>query len=131
MDSDEDVDWIEIRAPAGSLGLRFGDGPRVAQIKDASPLLLEDIREGDAPSRFTVAYNGVSVDVVHTGSEPALFKAGLPVVVEGNWTGDGSHFASTRLLVKHTENYKKNDDGKYEEEHPDRVDEDDPDQGAT
>ena len=48
MDSDEDVDWIEIRAPAGSLGLRFGDGPRVAQIKDASPLLLEDIREGDA-----------------------------------------------------------------------------------
>lgn len=90
-----------------------------------------DIREGDAPSRFTVAYNGVSVDVVHTGSEPALFKAGLPVVVEGNWTGDGSHFASTRLLVKHTENYKKNDDGKYEEEHPDRVDEDDPDQGAA
>ena len=33
MDSDEDVDWIEIRAPAGSLGLRFGDGPRVAQAE--------------------------------------------------------------------------------------------------
>ena len=48
MDSDDDVDWIEIRAPAGSLGLKFGDGPVIAQIKDSSPLLLEDVCEGDA-----------------------------------------------------------------------------------
>lgn len=84
-----------------------------------------DRGEGDQPSRFTVAYNGVSVDVVHTGSEPTLFKSGLPVVVEGQWSEDGRHFESTRLLVKHTEDYKKKDDGDYDEKHPERVDDED------
>lgn len=81
--------------------------------------------EGDQPIRFTVAYNGVSVDVAHTGSEPTLFKSGLPVVVEGQWSTDGSHFESTRLLVKHTEDYKKKDDGDYDEKHPERIDDED------
>lgn len=90
-----------------------------------------DRGEGDQPSRFTVAYNGVSVDVVHTGSEPTLFKAGLPVVVEGQWSEDGSHFESSRLLVKHTENYKEKDDGEYEEKHPERVDEDEADTASA
>ncbi|CAN5443437.1 hypothetical protein BH10ACT1_BH10ACT1_15480 [soil metagenome] len=77
---------------------------------------------GNEATRFTVAYNGVAVKVVHTGTEPALFKAGLPVVVEGHWNAKGSAFDSSRLLVKHTEDYKKADkDGQYEEEHPDRV----------
>lgn len=90
-----------------------------------------DRGEGDQPSRFTVAYNGVSVDVIHTGSEPTLFKAGLPVVVEGQWSADGSHFESSRLLVKHTEDYKKEDDGDYEDKHPERVDEEETDTAAA
>jgi cytochrome c-type biogenesis protein CcmE len=80
--------------------------------------------EGDEPTTFVVAYNEVDVKVVHTGSEPALFKAGLPVVVEGRWNSAGTAFDSDRLLVKHTEDYKKADDGDYEEENPDRVDAD-------
>jgi cytochrome c-type biogenesis protein CcmE len=80
--------------------------------------------EGDQPTTFVVAYNGVEVTVVHTGSEPALFKAGLPVVVEGRWNAAGSAFDSDRLLVKHTEDYKKADEGDYEEKNPDRVDAD-------
>lgn len=80
-----------------------------------------DRSEGDEPTRFTVAYNGVSVEVAHTGSEPALFKAGLPVVVEGRWNDSGTAFDSTRLLVRHTENYEAKDDGEYEEQHPDRT----------
>ncbi len=83
--------------------------------------------DGSQPSRFTVAYNDVEVKVVHTGSEPALFKAGLPVVVEGRWNADGTAFDSSRLLVKHTEDYKEQDDGNYVDENPDRVD---PDQAA-
>lgn len=78
-------------------------------------------RTGNEPSRFTVAYNDVEVDVVHTGSEPALFKEGLPVVVEGRWNDAGTAFDSDRILVKHTEDYEENDDGEYEEENPDRV----------
>ncbi|QXC60948.1 cytochrome c maturation protein CcmE [Aquihabitans sp. G128] len=78
--------------------------------------------DGDQPTTFTVAYKGVAVKVVHTGTEPALFKAGLPVVVEGHWNTAGTAFDSSRLLVKHTEDYKKADkDGEYEKEHPDRV----------
>jgi cytochrome c-type biogenesis protein CcmE len=76
---------------------------------------------GDAVM-LTVAYKGVAVKVRHTGSEPPLFKAGLPVVCEGHWNAAGTEFESSRLLVKHTENYKKADDGDYEEQHPDRVD---------
>ena len=78
--------------------------------------------DGNEPTRFTVAYRGVAVKVVHRGSEPALFKAGLPVVVEGHWNEAGSAFDSKRLLVKHTEDYKKADtNGQYEKDHPDRV----------
>lgn len=77
---------------------------------------------GDQPTRFVVAYNGVSVKVRHTGSEPALFKAGLPVVVEGHWNSAGTEFDSTRLLVRHTENYKAKKDDSYEQKHPERTD---------
>lgn len=66
---------------------------------------------------FTVAYNGVSVVVRHTGSEPAMFEPGIPVVAEGRWNDAGSEFDSDRLLVKHDEDYKD-----YDEENPERVD---------
>ncbi|MBA3280869.1 MAG: cytochrome c maturation protein CcmE, partial [Acidimicrobiia bacterium] len=56
-------------------------------------------------------------------SEPALFKAGIPVVVEGHWNAEGTAFESSRLLVKHTEDYEKQDDGNYSDENPDRVEE--------
>ncbi len=42
------------------------------------------------PTRGEVAYNGVAVDVRHTGSEPALLKEVLPVVVEGRWNEAGT-----------------------------------------
>ena len=79
---------------------------------------------------FDVAYNGVSVTIRHTGKEPALFKPGLPVVAEGRWNEAGTEFDSDRLLVKHTENYKKADDGEYEEQHPDRVPDEAPAEGS-
>lgn len=75
----------------------------------------------DEPIRFELQYNQVAVDVHHTGSEPALFKPGLPVVVEGHWDSTGKWFDSTRLLVKHTEEYKAANDKNYEKEHPNRV----------
>jgi cytochrome c-type biogenesis protein CcmE len=78
-------------------------------------------RTSDRYTRFTVEYDGVAVQVLHDGSEPALFKAGLPVVVEGHWNEGGTRFLSNRLLVKHTEDYKAKDDGNYEEENPDRT----------
>lgn len=75
--------------------------------------------EDGAATRFKVQYNGVDVAVRHTGSEPAMFKAGIPVVAEGHWNEAGTTFESDRLLVKHDADYKD-----YDKEHPDRVDED-------
>ena len=63
---------------------------------------------------FTVQYGGVDVKVRHTGSEPALFDAGVPVVAEGAWNPEGTEFDSTKLLVKHDE--------KYDEDNPERID---------
>ena len=74
------------------------------------------------PLIFEVQYNGKTVLVHHNGAEPPpLSKPGLPVVVEGRWDPNGKWFDSERLLVKHTEDYKKANDKDYEKEHPDRV----------
>ena len=63
------------------------------------------------PVEFDIAFNNVTVHVVHQGDPPELFQAGLPVVLEGHWQGDV--FASDRILVKHSEEYKASN--------PDRV----------
>ena len=68
-------------------------------------------RVGDAVE-FTVTENGTDVDVVHRGGDPPeLFKDGIPVVLEGRWSGE--HFASDEIMVKHTSEYRK--------DNPDRV----------
>jgi cytochrome c-type biogenesis protein CcmE len=58
------------------------------------------------PVEFDITFNSVAVHVQHQGDPPELFQAGLPVVLEGHWSADGSYFASDRILVKHTAEYK-------------------------
>jgi len=56
---------------------------------------------------FSLTEGGVTVLVHHTGGEPSLFKDCAPVVAEGHWTAKGSStFDSTRLLIKHDNNYE-------------------------
>jgi cytochrome c-type biogenesis protein CcmE len=74
-------------------------------------VLAGSVREADDRTRFTIAEKGAQVAVVHDGAPPDLFQPGIPVVLEGRWAGD--HFASDRIMVKHTEQYKA--------KHPDRV----------
>ena len=66
--------------------------------------------EGDLVA-FDVRFNGVTVAVQNEGSPPDLFQEGIPVVLEGRWAGET--FASDRILVKHSSEYKA--------ENPDRV----------
>jgi cytochrome c-type biogenesis protein CcmE len=73
-------------------------------------------RDGADATYFTVEYNHVKVHVRHTGSEPAMFQPGIPVVAEGHWNEAGTRFESSRLLVKHDESYDK-----YDKDHPGRV----------
>jgi cytochrome c-type biogenesis protein CcmE len=62
---------------------------------------------------FEIINAGETVPVVHHGDPPELFKPGIPVVLEGHW--DGDVYASDRIMVKHTSEYR--------EQNPDRVDE--------
>jgi cytochrome c-type biogenesis protein CcmE len=56
--------------------------------------------------RFPDDASGTTIDVIHEGDPPELFQPGLPVVLEGHWSSDGAFFASDRILVKHSEEYK-------------------------
>jgi cytochrome c-type biogenesis protein CcmE len=64
---------------------------------------------------FTIEQNGVQVAVRHTGTPPELFRAGMPVLLDGHFdsaTGKAV-FLSDRMAVKHSATYKTNN--------PDRV----------
>ena len=63
----------------------------------------EPTNQGD-DVKFQIESDAVRVDVVHAGDPPELFKKGIPVVLEGRWSGD--HYASDRIMVKHTESYR-------------------------
>ena len=52
---------------------------------------------------FQITNNNVTVPVVHTGDQSQLFKPGIPVVLEGRWSGDT--FASDLIMVKHSATY--------------------------
>jgi cytochrome c-type biogenesis protein CcmE len=60
---------------------------------------------------FSIEENGVRAAVRHQGDPPELFQAGIPVVLEGRWQGDA--FASDRIMVRHSSEYRA--------EHPERV----------
>lgn len=75
--------------------------------------------EGQEAVSFTVTFEGVDADVVHIGSPAELFQPSVPVILEGRWlqgtpdgaefsngANDGYHFESTRMLVKHDNDYR-------------------------
>jgi cytochrome c-type biogenesis protein CcmE len=69
------------------------------------------VREAGGDVTFDIAFEGVTMAVRHRGDPPDLFQPGIPVVLEGRWQGD--RFASDRMLIKHSSEYKA--------ENPDRV----------
>jgi cytochrome c-type biogenesis protein CcmE len=50
---------------------------------------------------------GHDIAVHHKGTPPDLFKEGQGVVIEGQVEPDGKNMKSTKLMVKHSEEYKK------------------------
>jgi cytochrome c-type biogenesis protein CcmE len=69
------------------------------------------VREVRDAVTFRVEQNGATVPVRHRGDPPELFRPNIAVVLEGRF--DGDTFASDRIMVKHSEQYR--------EKHPDRV----------
>lgn len=85
--------------------------------------VVETFAGDDPVVAFTIAFDDVAVDVVHTGDPPELFQPDVPVVLEGRWVpgdppvddfagleNDGWYFASDRMLVKHDNDYRNRDD---------------------
>lgn len=71
----------------------------------------DSITHQGASISFDVTNNGASAPVVYTGDTPELFKPGIPVVLDGHFSG--STFTSNLIMVKHS--------SVYVAQHPDRV----------
>ncbi len=52
---------------------------------------------------------GTEIEVSHKGTPPDMFKENSGVVVEGKISGDGRTFVASKLMVKHSEEYRKPD----------------------
>lgn len=64
----------------------------------------------DLALNFTMTdMQGTDIVVAHKGTPPDMFKENSGVVVEGRIQADGKSMVSQRLMVKHSEEYKKPD----------------------
>jgi cytochrome c-type biogenesis protein CcmE len=69
------------------------------------------VQQSGGKTLFSIIANGVRVNVVDSAQPPQLFKAGIPVVLEGHWQGET--YAADQIMVKHS--------ASYTEAHPDRL----------
>ena len=60
---------------------------------------------GDEVS-FQVEYHCQAVSVRHRGDPPELFADGIPVVLEGAFVAGSDTYASDRIFVRHTSEYR-------------------------
>jgi len=108
--------------------LQFGDSalyfytPDEAQAK-AREIDSKDIQVGGMVKVGTVVWKpedlaldfvisdlkGHEIKVAHKGTPPDMFKENSGVVVEGRISADGNSMVSHKLMVKHSEEYKKPD----------------------
>jgi cytochrome c-type biogenesis protein CcmE len=86
-------------------------GDRRFRVEGA--VVTDSVKQVGDTVEFSIINAGETIRVVHHGDPPELFKPGIPVVLEGHW--DGDVYASDRIMVKHTSEYR--------EQNPDRVDE--------
>lgn len=63
-------------------------------------------QDGDALA-FEVEYNCARIPVRHQGTQPALLKDGVPVVLEGAFaSASDTTFESDRVIIRHTAEYR-------------------------
>ena len=88
----------------------FPDGER---FRLAGQVVQGSLREDGEDLRFEVTDGGATVSVVLVDTPPALFDEGVPVLVEGFWSGDV--FTASNALIRHDENYEVPEEGNYPE----------------
>ncbi len=75
-------------------------------------LVRDDVVQDGESVSFTVTFDDADVAVQHTGDPPDLFQPGQPVVLEGHFVEGGDAFASDRILIRHSEEYEAENDGR-------------------
>ncbi len=100
-------------------------GSPIQYADDIEPVVVD----GEELTAFTIAFDGVKVDVLSEGIPPDLFDCGIPVVLEGHWirgeppaevawprgANDGWYFTTDRILVKHDNDYRQDRIGEAED----------------
>ena len=84
----------------------FPDGRRFRLAGEVAVGSLQELQDG---ARFAISDGDRSIDVVHRGAPPQLFREGIQVVVEGAW--DGELFRSDTIIVKHDNDYRPPEQG--------------------
>jgi cytochrome c-type biogenesis protein CcmE len=84
----------------------FPDGER---FRLAGLVVEGSLDESGEELEFVVTDGGAEVPVVLTGAPPPLFDEGVPVLVEGAWSGDV--FLADSALIRHDENYEIPEEG--------------------
>ena len=95
---DRDADWVvNHRNAVGTKTFRLQGIVRPDSVHDV----------GKSEIAFEVEYNCAVIPVRHQGGQPALFKPGIPVVLEGSFASATARtFESNKILVRHTEEYR-------------------------
>ena len=95
---DRDADWVVThRESVGTKTFRLQGIVRPDSVHDV----------GKSEIAFEVEYNCVVIPVRHHGGQPALFKPGIPVVLEGSFPSKTAKtFESNKILVRHTAEYR-------------------------
>lgn len=94
-----------------AVGDQERDGTRALRI--GGGVVPGSIKQSDVGVDFELYEGGVTVKVNHTGNEPSLFQDCAPVVAEGRWSSVGAKtFTSTKLLIKHGNDYRPPEDSK-------------------
>jgi len=102
-------DAVERREELDDDRFRMIGSPMSGSVQEVN---LDDGRPAVA---FSLVLDGVVADVVHTGAVSDQFQPEVPVVIDGRWVqssayagvaDDGWYFASDRMLVKHDNDYR-------------------------
>ncbi len=102
-------DAVERRLDLGDDRFRMLGSPLSGSVQEVT------LADGRPAVAFSVALDGVVADVVHTGGVSDQFQPEVPVVIDGSWVqssdfanvaADGWYFASDRMLVKHDNEYR-------------------------
>ena len=84
----------------------FADGTR---FRLAGQVVEGSVTEAGAVTSFAVSDGGATIAVDLDGPVPPLFADGVPVLVEGAWSGD--RFQADEALIRHDENYSVPEEG--------------------